>query len=255
MADSHPTVRLAAFADIHYAKNLAGSFNTLFAELAGAADVVAVCGDLTSHGHLEEASLFAHDITAVVRVPILVVLGNHDYEAGQQEAIRELLTNAGIIVLDGEAEEIHGIGFAGVKGFCGGFGRCVLEPWGEQTIKRFVREVVDETLRLESALARLRTQQKVVLMHYSPIRQTVEGEPLEIFPYLGCSRLEEPINRYEASMVFHGHAHHGSPEGHTLTNVPVYNVAMPVLQRVAPDRPPFRVVDLASADEAESRQL
>ena len=134
-------------------------------------------------------------------------------------------------MLDGEATEVHGVGFAGVKGFAGGFGRGALGPWGEQAIKQFVQEAVDEALKLEAALARLRTQRRVAVLHYSPIRGTVEGEPPEIFPYLGSSRLEEPINRYRVSAVFHGHAHRGSPEGRTATGVPVYNVAMPLLAR------------------------
>ena len=107
-----------------------------------------------------------------------------------------------------------------------------------------MQEAVDEALRLESALARLRTKQKIALLHYSPIRATVEGEPLEIFPFLGSSRLEDPINRHHATAVFHGHAHHGFPEGRTSTDVPVYNVSMPLLRRTYPDRPPFRVLEI-----------
>lgn len=107
-----------------------------------------------------------------------------------------------------------------------------------------MQEAVDEALKLESALARLRTAQRVALLHYSPIRATVEGEPPEIFPYLGSSRLEEPINRYRVSAVFHGHAHRGSPEGRIATGVPVYNVAMPLLARLNPTRPPYLIVEL-----------
>src|SRR5204862_6658472 len=137
----------------------------------------------------------------------------------------------GITVLDGDATELKGVGFAGAKGFCGGFGRHSLEPWGEQAIKIFVREAVDEALKLESALARLRTPNRIALLHYSPIKATVDGEPPEIFPFLGSSRLEEPINRYQVDAVLHGHAHHGSPEGRTSANVPVYNDSMPLLKR------------------------
>jgi Icc-related predicted phosphoesterase len=172
------------------------------------------------------------------------VLGNHDFEAGRQHEIREILVDAGVTVLDGEATEIHGVGFAGVKGFCGGFGRGALGPWGEHVIKQFVQEAVDEALKLETALARLRTTTRVAVLHYAPIRATVEGEPPEIFPYLGSGRLEEPINRYRVSAVFHGHAHRGSPEGRTSSGVPVYNVAMPLLARINPDRPPYLIVEL-----------
>ena len=148
------------------------------------------------------------------------------------------------MLLDGEATEIEGVGFAGVKGFAGGFGRGALGPWGEHAIKVFVQEAVDEALKLESALARLRTHCRVALLHYAPIRGTVDGEPLEIFPYLGSSRLEEPINRYRVSAVFHGHAHHGTPEGQTTGGVPVYNVAVPLLHKTCPARPPFRLVEI-----------
>jgi Icc-related predicted phosphoesterase len=147
-------------------------------------------------------------------------------------------------VLDGEATEVHGVGFAGVKGFAGGFGRGALGPWGEHATKAFVQEAVEEALKLETALARLRTQKRVALLHYSPIRATVEGEPPEIFAYLGSSRLEEPINRYRVNAVFHGHAHRGTPEGRTSTGVPVHNVSMPLLTRVNPNRPPFLIVEV-----------
>ncbi|MGV3484372.1 MAG: metallophosphoesterase family protein [Planctomycetaceae bacterium] len=252
MAKAKRSIRLAAFGDIHYSKALAGTLEPFFLQLAASADVVVVCGDLTVHGRAAEAELFARDITAIVKAPILAVLGNHDYEAGEPEQVRDALSDRGITVLDGESHEWHGIGFAGVKGFCGGFGKCMLESWGEPMIKQFVHEVVEDALRLESALSQLRTTQKVVITHYSPIRATVEGEPPEIFPFLGCSRFEDAINRYEATVAFHGHAHLGSPEGKTLGNIPVYNVAMPVLERSFTDRPPFRIVELAVEDDAGS---
>jgi Icc-related predicted phosphoesterase len=150
-------------------------------------------------------------------------------------------------MLDGDACEVQGIGIAGIKGFVGGFGRRMLSPWGEEPIKRLVHEAIEEALKLESALARLRTSQRIALLHYAPIQATVEGEPLEIFPFLGCSRLEEPLNRYPVHAVFHGHAHHGRPEGRTAGNVPVYNVAMSLLGRAFPDRPPFRVEEFSVA--------
>jgi Icc-related predicted phosphoesterase len=158
--------------------------------------------------------------------------------------VRQILTDGGLTVLDGDACELHGIGIAGVKGFGGGFGRRALGPWGETTIKQFVREAVDEALKLEAALARLRTKQLIALLHYSPIQQTVDGEPLEIYPFLGSSRLEEPIGRYPVSLVFHGHAHRGQLEGATQSGVPVYNVSMPLLTRTFADRPPFRVFEI-----------
>jgi Icc-related predicted phosphoesterase len=188
--------------------------------------------------------VLARDLTAAMKVPVIAVLGNHDYEGGKPQEIREILAGAGVTVLDGEATEVHGVGFAGVKGFAGGFGRGALGPWGEHAIKAFVQEAVDEALKLEAALARLRTQQRIALLHYSPVRATVEGEPPEIFAYLGSSRLEEPINRYRVSAVFHGHAHRGTHEGRTSTGIPVHNVAMPLLMRTNPNRPPFLVVEM-----------
>jgi Icc-related predicted phosphoesterase len=184
------------------------------------------------------------ELNAAVKIPIVAVLGNHDFEGGKEIEIRQILSDAGVTVLDGEAVDIQGVGFAGVKGFAGGFGRGALGPWGERAIKSFVQEAVDEALKLEAALARLRTQQRIAVLHYSPIRATVEGEPIEIFPYLGSSRLEEPINRYRVTAVFHGHAHRGTAEGRTSTGVPVYNVAMPLLARLNPDRPPYLIVEI-----------
>lgn len=181
---------------------------------------------------------------ATVPVPVVAVLGNHDYECGKENEVANILRDVGVRVLDGDAYEILGIGFAGVKGFAGGFGRRALGPWGEPIIKQFVKEALDEALKLETALSRLDTERKVVLLHYSPVAATVEGEPREIYPYLGSSRLEEPLTRYPVDVVFHGHAHHGTPEGRTRGEVPVYNVSMVLLQHTYPQRPPFRVVEL-----------
>lgn len=211
----------------------------MFAQVAGRADVLLLCGDLTDFGLPEEARILAAEMKGLA-MPKLAVLGNHDYEGGREDDVRQILSDAGVIVLDGEAIEIEGVGFVGVKGFIGGFGRRMLEPWGEIVLKNIVRESVDEALKLESALAKLRTETKVVLMHYAPIAGTVEGEPPEIFPYLGCSRLEEPLNRYGVDVVFHGHAHRGSLEGRTREGSPVFNVALPLLRRVRPNDLPFR---------------
>jgi Icc-related predicted phosphoesterase len=237
-------LRIAAVGDIHVSKSSQGAFQPLFSQISQTADVLLLCGDFTDYGLPEEARVLARELSAVVKIPVIAVLGNHDFESGKEGDIRQILTDAGVTVLDGEATEVHGVGFAGVKGFAGGFGRGALGPWGETTIKAFVQEAVDEALKLESALARLRTQRRVAVLHYSPIRATVEGEPPEIFAYLGSSRLEEPINRYRVSAVFHGHAHRGYPEGRTATGVPVYNVAMPLLARTNRDRPPFLIVEV-----------
>ena len=236
-------VRIAAIGDLHFGKSSAGTLQPMLSQIATSADVLVLAGDLTDYGHPEEARALVKDLTALVRIPIVTVLGNHDFESGAEKEIQQILVDAGICVLDGDSCEIQGVGFAGVKGFAGGFGRGALGPWGEQIVKLFVHEAVNEALKLESALARLRTDKKVVVLHYSPIEATVEGEPREIFPYLGCSRLEEPLGRYGVSLVVHGHAHKGAPEGRTATNVPVYNVALPLLRRVTPEKP-FRILEL-----------
>ncbi len=237
-------LRIAAVADVHYGKHSAGKLKELLAHVSQHADVLLLCGDLTDYGLPEEAELLAADIRAHLRVPVLGVIGNHDFESGQPQAVRNVLEGAGVTMLDGEAVEIEGVGFAGVCGFGGGFGRRMLNAWGEPLIKSFVQEAVDHALRLEQALAQLQSDRRVVLLHYSPIRATVEGEPPEIFPFLGSSRLEEPINRYRVNVVFHGHAHRGAAEAATATGIPVFNVSMPVLQSIDANAQPYRVVDI-----------
>jgi Icc-related predicted phosphoesterase len=238
------TVRIAALADLHWPRSTADVLTPIFARMAESADVIALCGDLTDRGVEDEARALGRALGGL-KVPVVAVLGNHDHESEKAEGVRAALAEASVHVLDGESVELLGIGFAGVKGFGGGFGERALQPWGEPTIKQFVREAVDEALKLESALAKLRTEHRVALLHYAPIEGTVKGEPPEIYPFLGSSRLEEPLVRYPVSAVFHGHAHAGSPEGQTRGNAPVYNVALPLLTRACPDGPPFRVVALS----------
>jgi Icc-related predicted phosphoesterase len=243
-ATSKDFVRLAAVGDLHYGKASRGALQVILTAAARLeADILMLCGDLTDYGQPEEAVELARELVAGVRIPIVGVLGNHDYEAGAMTEVRRILVDAGVQLLDGETAEVQGIGFAGVKGFAGGFGRGVLGPWGEEAIKRFVREAVDEALKLETALARLRSATKIALLHYAPIAGTVEGEPREIYPYLGCSRLEEPLARYQVTAVFHGHAHHGVAEGKTSNGTPVYNVSLPLLLAINPEQP-LRVLDV-----------
>ena len=253
MAAVKDVVRIAAVGDMHFSRSApAGSLQPLFAQINDSADILVLCGDLTDYGLPEEARGFAREIAAV-KIPMVAVLGNHDYESGQQDEVKKILGDAGVTTLDGDTTEIHGIGFAGVKGFAGGFGRRALGPWGEEIIKKFVHECLDEALKLESALARLRTERLIAVLHYAPIQATVEGEPGEIFPFLGCSRLEEPLTRYPVSAVFHGHAHHGQPEGRTRTDVPVFNVSMSLMREHFPDRP-FRLLDVPVVPAAEAAE-
>jgi Icc-related predicted phosphoesterase len=237
-------MRIAAVGDIHCNTTSHDLVRSLFTQIAQQrADILLLCGDLVDYGLPDEAVILAKEISSL-KMPTLAVLGNHEYESGKQDEVNRILTDAGAAMLDGDAREILGIGFAGVKGFGGGFGACALGPWGEDITKQFVHEAVSEALKLERALARLRTDQRIVLLHYAPIQATVIGEPAEIFPFLGSSRLEEPLDRYAVSAVFHGHAHRGSPEGRTKTDVPVYNVAMKLLQNTFPHQPAFRILEL-----------
>ena len=240
---SAANIRFAAVGDIHCKKDSGGTLRTFFSQAAEASDAILLCGDLTDYGLPEEAHVLAEELSAA-SVPIIAVLGNHDFESDQQEEVCRILTEAGVRMLDGEACEVHGVGIAGAKGFAGGFGRGALGPWGERAIKQFVNEAIQEALKLESALAKLRTPRRIAVLHYSPIEATVKGEPLEIFPFLGTSRLEDPLIRHPVTAVFHGHAHRGSLEGQTVNGTPVYNVAMPLLKRSFPDQPPFRLIEI-----------
>lgn len=240
---SASSVRFAVVGDLHVTKDSAGTLRSFFAQASEAADGLLLCGDLTDYGTADEARVLADELGAV-SVPIAAVLGNHDFESGMSETVCEILTQAGVRVLDGEPCEIQGVGIAGTKGFPGGFGRGSLGAWGEPAIKMFVQEALNEAMKLESALAKLRMRRRIVLLHYSPIAGTVEGEPMDIFAFLGSSRLEEPLLRYPVDAVFHGHAHRGTLEGRTINGVPVFNVAKPLLQRSRPGQPPFRLFEL-----------
>jgi Icc-related predicted phosphoesterase len=243
MAEKTAALTLAAVGDLHATKASQGKLQPMFATLIGRAELLLLCGDLTDSGGVDEARVLAGELKGV-SIPKLAVLGNHDYEAGAADEIRHILSDAGVLILDGDVAVVQHVAFVGVKGFGGGFGRRMLEPWGEPATKAFVREAVNESLKLESALARLHVDERVVLMHYSPVEGTVVGEPPEVIPFLGCSRLEEPLNRHGVTAVFHGHSHYGSPEARTHDGIPVYNVAAPLLRRLQPDVPPFRFLTI-----------
>ena len=223
-------MRIAAIGDLHVQEDSVAPYRETFSEVSNQADVLLLCGDLTNFGRTKEAEILAEDIRAC-SIPVLGVLGNHDYECGQPEEVAKILRDAGMTVLDEQAIEIDGVGFAGVKGFLGGFGRGELAPFGEPIIKAFVDEAMHEARKLENALRSLRTDRSVAVLHYSPILDTLEGEPAEIFQYLGAQRLAEPIDRFDhVKAVVHGHAHHGTYEGRTPRGIPVYNVAQFVVK-------------------------
>jgi Icc-related predicted phosphoesterase len=224
--------RIAAIGDLH----LTGSdddsqmMRGLFKAASDKADVLAICGDFTCHGRADELKGLV-GASAELEIPAVAVLGNHDHESDRAEELMDLLMAAGIDVLDGSPLVVDGVGFAGVKGFGGGFDRGVVEAFGERALKSFVEATHLELEKLDLALDALNTEAKVVLMHYSPISKTLAGEPESIWPFLGCSRFEDAIDRAKARVVFHGHAHLGAAMAGTRAGVPVFNVALPVLRR------------------------
>lgn len=226
-------LRIAAVGDIHVKESSGGNYANLFLEISEKADILVLCGDLTDHGLQTEAEVLAHELQSL-RIPVIGVLGNHDYENDQADEVKNILRSAKLFMVDEEEFEINGVGFVGVKGFGGGFGKYTLNPFGEPAMKAFVQETVNEALKLESLLARLTINKKVVIMHYSPIEETIVSEPASIHPFLGSSRFEEPINRYEPDVVFHGHSDYGKLSGKTTKGIPVFNVALPLLKSQTP---------------------
>jgi Icc-related predicted phosphoesterase len=224
-------MKLAAIGDLHVGENHPHPYRDLFSRISQEADVLALCGDLTNFGKTPEAEILAEDLLAC-SIPVVAVLGNHDFECGQPQEVARILQQAGVQLLDGQAIEVDGVGFAGCKGFIGGFGRYMLSAFGEPEIKAFVQASIEENLKLESSLRMLRTERTVVVLHYAPVEETVQGEPPEIFPFLGSARMGETIDRFDGvKYVLHGHAHRGAYQGHTPRGTPVYNVAKPVLNR------------------------
>ena len=235
-------MRIAATADLHFAPANQVVLRDQLSRARDEADVLVLAGDLTNYGQPAEMEPLLNALVRL-RVPTIAVLGNHDYECGKEQELMRMMTSEGIKVLDGSAYERDGVGFAGTKGFVGGFGRGVLTAFGEPEIKTFVRASIDEALKLERGMSQLRTPKRVVVLHYSPIAATVRGEDPEVTPFLGTSRLAEVIDRHGADLVVHGHAHHGTLEGQTLAGVPVRNVAITLLQ-AQPTPSTYRVFDI-----------
>jgi Icc-related predicted phosphoesterase len=240
-------MRIAAVGDIHIRETDKGKWQEYFKEVSKQADVLVIAGDLTDTGDETEAHVLSEELRSC-SIPVVAVLGNHDFEKGRHKLIRQVIQKENIHVLDGEAVVIGDVGFAGVKGFGGGFDNHMLSMFGEGAMKAFVQEAVDEALRLDRALARLDADhahivKKIALMHYSPVKETVLGEPEAIFPFLGCSRLSEPLNRRQVIAAFHGHAHTGTLEGTTTSGVRVFNVAKPILLK-AGYKCPFYVLEV-----------
>jgi len=233
------TLRVAAIGDVHASHQHRGQWRDTFAEISRQADVLCLCGDLTNLGTAQEAEALAEDLRAC-SIPILAVLGNHDHQCGRPHEVERVLCEAGVKFLEDDVHIVKGVGFAGVKGFAGGFDGKMLDAFGEEAIKVFVQEALNEAMRLEHALKTLETERKVVVLHYAPIAATVMGEPVEILPFMGSSRLAETIDRFDGiKAVFHGHAHHGSFEGRTRRGIPVYNVAAPLPK---PEGKPYALI-------------
>jgi Icc-related predicted phosphoesterase len=240
--NGHKPLRVAAVGDLHVHEAPASAYRQLFTQISSKADVLVLCGDLTNIGTVAEAEALAADLSACT-IPVVGVLGNHDHQSGHGDEVRKILRAAKMIVLDDDTFEYEGVGFAGVKGFAGGFNKHMLTSFGEEPIKTFVNEAVKESLKLENAIRTLGTERVVVALHYSPIAQTLEGEPPEIYPFLGCSRLAETIDLFDVDMVFHGHAHHGSHEGKTHKGVPVFNCCFELMQKRNAEQP-FALVEV-----------
>lgn len=243
MAETRKKIKIAAVADIHVKASDKGVWSDYFREISKRADIFLIGGDLTYTGDEAEAQVLSDELKNC-SVPVVVVLGNHDHEKGRQKLIRNIVQSEHVHVLEGEYTVIGDIGIAGIKGFGGGFDNHMLSLFGEEAMKLFVKEAVNEALSLDRALKRLDQEhegiRKIVLLHYSPVKSTIVGEPEQVFPFLGCSRLEEPLSRYDDIVaVFHGHAHRGHTEGVTHNGIKVYNVAWPILQKAGFEVPVF----------------
>jgi Icc-related predicted phosphoesterase len=234
-------VRIAAIADIHCRVNFRGEVEKMLEGLPGNADVLLLAGDLTDNGLPEEADLLAKELS-FIDVPIMAVLGNHDHEGGKADEVKTIIQQSGVHILEDGALEIGNVGFVGVKGFSGGFDKTLIQPFGENILKAFIRASIEEAVVLENALAKMDCEHRVAVLHYSPVKGTLEGEPLELFPFLGCSRLASALDRQGADIVVHGHAHHGSLYSETPGKIPVHNVSRFVRSRNA--QPPYCIFEL-----------
>lgn len=223
-------MKIAAVGDLHCHVDVHGRIRKLLEGVQDEAEVLLMAGDLTNLGRAEEMQALLAEI-ADIRVPKVAVTGNHDHENDQVELLVHMLENGGVHVLDGQVWEYDGVEFVGTKGFCGGFGKERLQPFGENLLKAFIHHSIGEVVRLESALEQLRSDRRVALLHYSPIAATLQGEHPQIYPFLGFSLLGDALDRHGVNIIVHGHAHHGSLKGATPGGIPVLNVSRHVLTR------------------------
>jgi uncharacterized protein len=240
MTETAKPMKIAAIGDLHVKEDQSAPYRELFGEISREADVLVLTGDLTDLGKPREAEILAEDLRAC-SIPVVGVLGNHDYECGHEDDIKAIIKSAGVHLLDGSSHEIDGVGFVGVKGFAGGFGRRMLGSFGEVAIKTFVAETMNEAMRLENAMRSVRAKRSLVVLHYAPVTDTIESEPLEIYPFLGSSRLAETIDRFQVSAIVHGHAHRGRFEGRTPGGQRVFNVARHIEK---PTGKPYAIIEV-----------
>jgi Icc-related predicted phosphoesterase len=235
-------MRLAAVADIHLAAENRERDIRHFSLVNEFADALVIAGDFTNHGMPEEMRVCL-DVLEHVRVPIVAVLGNHDHESGHQDELAGMLRLAGVHLLDGQCHQVNEVGFAGTKGFCGGFAPHELMPFGEEGIKTFVAIAEREAVKLDYGLAQLHSPVKVSITHYAPIKETIIGEPEPIFPFLGSSRLQRALESHRPALALHGHAHRGCFSAETPSGIRVCNVALPIL-RLRGEEHPFTLFNL-----------
>ena len=229
-------MKVAAVADLHARTGDVEHLRALARGAAREADVLVLAGDLTDLGHLGQAEALLEALSGC-HIPIVAVLGNHDHEGGEAGAVSRLLAESGVLMLDRSSVVLDGVGFVGVKGFCGGFGAHEASFFGEDLFKSWVAEGIQEAEALERGLRGLGTERRVAVLHYAPVRDTVEGEPAEIHAFLGASRLGIALDRGGATVAFHGHAHAGPFSGKTAGGVPVFNVSLPVLEQAGVEKP------------------
>jgi Icc-related predicted phosphoesterase len=245
-------IRVAAIADVHFSTDSRGRLRDHWSHVHESADVLLIGGDLTTHGERDQARVLAEEI-GVVQVPVVIVLGNHDYHSDDADGVRDEMERAGAMVLEGESAtlKINGmtLGVAGAKGFGGGFAGACGSAFGEPEMKAFVRHTERIAARLYDELNGLQADYRIALLHYSPVKETLAGERLEIYPFLGSYLLAEAIDKAGADLAIHGHAHLGQEKGVTARGLPVRNVALPVLRRA------YAVYNLEKHSEREAGQL
>jgi Icc-related predicted phosphoesterase len=225
-------ITIAAAADLHYGPDTAGALDIQFRQLESSAEILLLAGDLTKVGHPAEAKVLAEEVSHL-EIPVVAVLGNHDYHQDSQDSIRQILEQSKVQVLEGEAISVTAgdvtVAIAGAKGFCGGFSGASGAEFGEPEMKMFIHHTRMCAEQLEASLQSVDGDLKIALLHYSPVEETLKGERLEIYPFLGSYLLAEAIDRAGADVVFHGHAHAGAERGQTPGGIPVRNVAQSVI--------------------------